>query len=98
MAARPAASGHFAIFVHSRAPSYVVSPTSVARVWPRTSTQLRVARSAEDNAIRSASSYVSMAASQTQLENHEETQTDTLHSKQTQIDTKIDTNFADTQT
>ena len=56
----------------SRAPiklsktSCVVSPTSVARVWPRTLTQLRVARSARDDAIRSASSYASMAATQTQ--------------------------------
>jgi hypothetical protein len=53
-------------FVHSRAPSCVVSPTSVARVWPRTLTQLRVARSAGDNSIGSPSSYVSMVASQTQ--------------------------------
>ena len=54
--------------VHSPAPNCVVSPTSVARVWPRTLTQLRVGRSAGDNPIRSASSFVSMGASQTQLE------------------------------
>jgi hypothetical protein len=77
-------------FVHSREPiklsmaSCVVSPTSVARVWPRTLTQLRVARSARDNAIRSASSNASMAATQT----HPKTpRGDTNRHKQTQIDT-----------
>ena len=53
-------------FMHSRAPSCVVSLTSVPRVWPRTLIQLRGGRSAGDNPIRSASSYVCMVASQTQ--------------------------------
>ena len=52
--------------MHSRAPSCVVSPRSVPRVWPRTLIQLRVGRSAGDSSIGSPSSYVSMVASQTQ--------------------------------